>query len=69
MFWDTIDTNRRSILNRLINSDLIEDCYLAGGTALAFQLGHRVSIDFDWFSPVQFSPETLQHTSLQRFHD
>jgi len=23
--------------------------YLAGGTALALQLGHRRSVDFDWF--------------------
>jgi len=25
--------------------------YLAGGTALALQLGHRISVDFDLFSP------------------
>ncbi len=25
------------------------DLYLAGGTALALQVGHRPSIDFDWF--------------------
>jgi hypothetical protein len=24
-------------------------CTLAGGTALALQLGHRISVDFDWF--------------------
>ena len=28
-----------------------EDFYLAGGTALALQIGHRVSVDFDLFSP------------------
>jgi len=28
-----------------------EEFYLAGGTALALQMGHRVSIDFDLFSP------------------
>ena len=27
------------------------DFYLAGGTALALQIGHRVSVDFDLFSP------------------
>src|SRR5207302_3232144 len=26
-----------------------EGFYLAGGTALAIQLGHRRSVDFDWF--------------------
>lgn len=25
--------------------------YLAGGTAVALQLGHRRSVDFDWFTP------------------
>lgn len=28
-----------------------ESFYLAGGTALALQIGHRVSVDFDLFSP------------------
>ena len=28
-----------------------DDFYLAGGTALALQIGHRLSIDLDFFSP------------------
>jgi hypothetical protein len=28
----------------------IQDFYLAGGTALALQIGHRISTDLDWFS-------------------
>jgi hypothetical protein len=32
--------------------------YLAGGTALALQMGHRVSVDFDLFSD-QRIPKTL----------
>src|SRR3989344_4450406 len=28
----------------------LEDFYLAGGTALALQIGHRVSVDLDFFS-------------------
>lgn len=35
----------------LRNSRWIKDFYLAGGTALALQLGHRTSVDFDFFSP------------------
>ena len=34
------------------------DYYLSGGTALALQIGHRVSIDFDFFSDNQI-PKTL----------
>ena len=33
--------------------------YLAGGTALALHLGHRESVDFDWFGPKDFTPRPL----------
>jgi hypothetical protein len=45
--------------------------YLAGGTGLALQLGHRKSFDFDFFTPADFSPEELssrigrQHLAAQ----
>jgi len=38
-----------------------DDFYLAGGTALALQLGHRVSADFDLFSP-----DPIKKTLLSR---
>lgn len=34
--------------------------YLAGGTALAIQLGHRISVDLDWFSAEDFSHRTIK---------
>ncbi len=38
--------------NRTIFAELarFKDFYLAGGTALALQIGHRISVDFDLFS-------------------
>lgn len=33
--------------------------YLAGGTALALQIGHRASVDFDLFSPKDIKKELL----------
>lgn len=33
--------------------------YLAGGTALAFQLGHRTSLDFDFYTLSHFDPQLL----------
>jgi hypothetical protein len=33
--------------------------YLAGGLAVALQLGHRVSADFDWFTPNTVPPDRL----------
>lgn len=36
--------------------------YLAGGTALALQIGHRISVDFDFFSEKELPPNLLQKT-------
>ena len=33
---------------------------LYGGTAVALQLGHRVSVDFDFFSDRPFAPDALR---------
>lgn len=35
------------------------DWYLAGGTALALQVGHRQSVDLDFFTPQSQFPETF----------
>jgi predicted nucleotidyltransferase component of viral defense system len=40
-------------LEFLSSKDFIRDYYLAGGTALALQIGHRISTDLDWFSTSQ----------------
>lgn len=37
-------------LDFLEEQAFLADYYLAGGTALALQIGHRVSTDLDWFS-------------------
>lgn len=38
---------------------LFKEFYLAGGTALALQIGHRLSIDFDFFSQDPLSSNPL----------
>ena len=37
----------------LRTKDFVRNYYLAGGTALALQIGHRISTDLDWFSTSQ----------------
>ena len=49
MQYDILSKERFEILPLLANFK--KDFYLAGGTALALQLGHRDSVDFDFFSP------------------
>ena len=47
IFLEILDRDRQEILREL--SYFREEGYLAGGTALALQIGHRTSYDFDIF--------------------
>lgn len=51
--WNTITPAMRSVLAGFAKSGLSKEFYLAGGTALALQLGHRLSVDLDFFSATQ----------------
>ncbi len=53
MHLEAIKLEQKKIFERLKN---FPEFYLAGGTALALQIGHRVSIDFDLFSSKEISP-------------
>lgn len=66
LFWNVIDQNRQFVLKTILDSPPIESAYLAGGTALALILGHRESIDFDWFSPEPFTPEQIERNLSEK---
>lgn len=53
MYPEILDSKRLKILKELsfLGKD---DYYLAGGTALALQLGHRTSLDFDFYCSQHF---------------
>ena len=46
---EILSPKQRKTLRLLGPEVTAREFYLAGGTALALQLGHRRSIDFDWF--------------------
>ena len=48
--WNTITAGMRDLLQNLASQPFIHSFYLAGGTALALQIGHRRSVDLDFFS-------------------
>ena len=60
MYSQSISEVARIILEKIAVSPIASDFYLAGGTALALQLGHRESIDLDWFSERKFSAANLK---------
>lgn len=59
MFTKTLFGNTKKALAILGNSHLMDNAYLAGGTAVALQLGHRISVDLDFFTPEEFDAKEL----------
>jgi hypothetical protein len=56
LFWNTISADMRAILTHFADTEIGARFYLAGGTALSLQLGHRLSVDLDFFSPSEDIP-------------
>lgn len=59
MFEKVLSKSAKESLAILSKSRLIDNAYLAGGTAVALQLGHRESKDFDFFTPQKFGARVL----------
>ncbi len=57
MHWNILDDDRKKILP--LFAKMGNDFYLAGGTGLALQIGHRDSIDFDFFTKKEFDTVVL----------
>jgi len=57
MHPEVLDEKRKRIFSRLHN---FRKFYLAGGTALALQMGHRTSVDFDLFTHKEIPESLLQ---------
>jgi nucleotidyltransferase AbiEii toxin of type IV toxin-antitoxin system len=54
-----IPASTETTLCALRDAHLLDRFYLAGGTALALQFGHRLSLDLDFFSPGHFNEDAL----------
>ena len=52
---DILPDEQLKLFKRLSTQSFIREFYLAGGTCLALQIGHRQSFDFDFFIPADFN--------------
>ncbi len=59
MFTNTLSKNAAGALALLGESGILKNAYLAGGTACALQIGHRVSLDLDFFTDNEFNTEIV----------
>lgn len=55
LHFNILPLNQLDLFKLLSNQDFIANFYLADGTGLALQIGHRQSIDFDFFIPNDFN--------------
>lgn len=48
--FEILPDEQKTLLEAISNLEWLSEFYLAGGTGLALQLGHRQSLDFDFFT-------------------
>ena len=63
MFAKALSTSTKKALEKLDSSSFFDmtAAYLAGGTALALHLGHRLSIDLDFFTLKEFNEDSISN--------
>lgn len=54
LHYNTVSKHLKDTLLILMQSSAFDSFRLVGGTALSLQLGHRMSVDIDLFSDVQY---------------
>lgn len=65
LYWNTASSLLRSILEDLMDCKLFDPFRLIGGTALALQLGHRISVDIDLFTDANY--DSVNFVELDAF--
>ena len=67
MFLNSVDQQLLLLIDSLSErSNIAKHFYLAGGTGLALQLGHRTSVDIDLFTPDCFNSELYSTAITER---
>lgn len=59
MHFKCLPSNAQALLKKLSKTMHAHQFVLAGGTALALQIGHRISVDLDFFTSKAFSTEKI----------
>jgi len=56
---ETVTPGTLDLIQRLMKDQQLNSFYLVGGTALSLRIGHRLSIDIDLFSSIDFDGDAL----------
>ena len=63
LYKSTVSETTFKLLEKLQSIDEFSKLRLVGGTALALQIGHRISVDLDLFGDIEFDSELLNDFS------
>ena len=64
---ETVSESALELLKTLMEDEFLENFFLVGGTALALQIGHRISIDFDLFTLTPFDEKEMLSSLEERY--
>lgn len=64
---ETVSESTLELLKILMQDELLGSFFLAGGTALALQIGHRISIDLDLFTQTPFDGNEILSNLEERY--
>lgn len=64
LHFETIDPSTLELLKRIQSEPLFSGMNLVGGTSLAMQLGHRKSVDLDFFGKFEDEYQVITETLL-----
>ncbi|MFM2268196.1 MAG: hypothetical protein RL757_1637 [Bacteroidota bacterium] len=68
LYSKTVEPHTLGLLKKLSADPVLHPFFLVGGTALSLQIGHRKSIDLDFFTHVDFNPnEILEHLLEEKY--
>jgi len=67
--WEAVTVGTRDLLTILGQMSLLRPFYLAGGTALALRLGHRISQDLDLFANIETLDDALRQAMVKELRE
>ena len=65
---ETVEQGTLELLIQLQSEDFLDDFVLVGGTALSLQIGHRKSIDLDFFTVSDFNSNELLDSLAPKYN-
>lgn len=67
LYTETVARPTLELLKKMEAETVMADFNLAGGTSLALYLGHRVSVDLDFFTPKPFDAKKMEEFLANKY--